>query len=71
MRPAAAGTGGMANELVGGNWLHRHEYRTVAQDLAAIDAVTRDDVIAVLAKYPLAEGTTVAIGPLEQISMAR
>jgi predicted Zn-dependent peptidase len=49
---------------VGGNWLQRREYRSVAQDLAAVDAVTLDEVAAVLARYPLSISTTVAIGPL-------
>lgn len=48
---------------VGGNWLHRREYRTVAQDLASIDAVTLDDVRSVLTRYPLSVSNTIAIGP--------
>ena len=52
---------------VGGNWTQRREYRSVQDDLAAIDAVTLDDLHAVLLKYPLTQSTTVAIGPLEKI----
>jgi predicted Zn-dependent peptidase len=52
---------------VGGNWLQRREYRTVRDDLAAIDAVTRDDAIDVLARYPLSINTTLAIGPLGKL----
>jgi len=49
---------------VGGNWMQRSEYRSVADDLAAVDAVTLDDVHRVLAQYPLSRSTTVTIGPL-------
>ena len=35
-------------------------------DLAATEAVTLESVAAVLAKYPLADGTTVAVGPLKK-----
>jgi predicted Zn-dependent peptidase len=55
---------------VGGNWLQRHEYRSVATDLATVDAVTLDDVHAVLAKYPLSRATTVTIGPLAELKPA-
>ena len=50
---------------VGGNWLQRCEYRSVADDLASVDAVTLDDVQRVLANFPLSQNTTVTIGPLE------
>jgi predicted Zn-dependent peptidase len=53
---------------VGGNWMQRREYRSVANDLATLDAVTLDDVHAVLAKYPLTRATTVTIGPLTEFS---
>ena len=29
---------------VGANWTHRHEYRSVKDDLAAVDGVTRDEI---------------------------
>jgi predicted Zn-dependent peptidase len=48
---------------VGGNWMQRQEYRTVKDDLDAIDAITRDEVTDVLARYPLSTNTTLAIGP--------
>jgi predicted Zn-dependent peptidase len=53
---------------VGGNWLQRREYRSVADDLASVDAVTIDDVAGVLAKFPLSVSTTVAIGPLTTLN---
>lgn len=51
---------------VGGNWLQRREYRPVAADLAAVDAVTVEEIARVLAAYPFSLNTTVAIGPLER-----
>ena len=52
---------------VGANWTQRHEYRSVQDDLDAVEAVTLDELHAVLAKYPLSNSTTVAIGPLEEV----
>jgi predicted Zn-dependent peptidase len=53
---------------VGGNWMQRREYRSVADDLATIDAVTLDDIHAVLAKYPLSKASTVTVGPLAELA---
>ena len=53
---------------VGGNWMQRREYRSVATDVAAVDALTLDDIHAVLAKYPLTKATTVTIGPLSEFA---
>jgi len=47
---------------VGGNWLQRREYRAVADDLKALDAVTTDDLHAVLRKFPLSRHTTITVG---------
>lgn len=56
---------------VGGNWLQRREYRSLSDDLAAVEAVAVADVMAVLAKYPLSKHATVAVGPLESIGEGR
>lgn len=48
---------------LGANWLHRREYRSVKDDLDAVDAVTLDQIRRVLATYPLTRNTAVAIGP--------
>ncbi|HTU26452.1 MAG TPA: pitrilysin family protein [Pirellulales bacterium] len=53
---------------VGGNWLQRREYRSVADDLAAVDAVTVEDIARVLARFPLSMSTTMAIGPLTTLN---
>ncbi len=53
---------------VGANWVHRHEYRSVADDLRAVDAVTVEKISAVLARFPLTVSTTIAIGPLAKVA---
>jgi predicted Zn-dependent peptidase len=52
---------------VGGNWLQRHEYRTVADDLKALDDVTVVSVRGVLERYPLTRTTTIAVGPQKDV----
>jgi predicted Zn-dependent peptidase len=52
---------------VGGNWLQRREYRTVADDLNALDAVTMDDLMAVLRKFPLSRYTALTVGPRKDV----
>jgi predicted Zn-dependent peptidase len=52
---------------VGTNWTHRRAYRSVADDLEAVEAVTLEQVAAVLARYPLSRSTAVAIGPLDSL----
>jgi predicted Zn-dependent peptidase len=52
---------------VGGNWLARREYRTIREDLAAVDALTPSDIRDLLAKYPLRRTTTLSIGPLAEL----
>jgi len=53
---------------VGGNWSQRREYRTIQDDLAAVDRITTVDLQNVLKKYPLSKHTTVIVGPLESVS---
>lgn len=53
---------------VGFHWSYRKEYRTVADDLRELEAVTRADIDAVLDRYPLCEPTIVALGPLEHLA---
>ncbi|MFO0791137.1 MAG: pitrilysin family protein [Pirellulales bacterium] len=52
---------------IGGNWLQRREYRTVADDLKALDDVTTAAIREVLAKYPLTDASTIAVGPCEDV----
>lgn len=50
---------------VGGNWLQRREYRSVADDLKALEHVSLDEIHQVLRDFPLSRKTTVTIGPLD------
>jgi predicted Zn-dependent peptidase len=52
---------------VGGNWLQRREYRTVADDLKSLDNVTVAQIREVLAKYPLTNCSTITVGPCEKV----
>jgi predicted Zn-dependent peptidase len=53
---------------VGANWTHRHEYRSVKDDLDAVDAVSIPKLAAVLKKYPLSQNTTIVIGPTGKLA---
>lgn len=53
---------------VGTNWLQRREYRTIQDDLEAIDKITVADLAEVVKKWPLTRNTTVVVGPLETIA---
>ncbi|MCE9604685.1 MAG: insulinase family protein [Planctomycetia bacterium] len=52
---------------IGGNWMQRREYRTIHDDLEAVDRITTADLAAVVKKWPLTKNTTVVVGPLETI----
>jgi predicted Zn-dependent peptidase len=49
---------------LGGNWVYRGEYRSVQEELDAFRAITTDDIRGLLAKYPLGQLSTAAVGPL-------
>ncbi len=62
----------LANELpsgrlfsIGGDWLARREYRSVAAEMDALQRITLDDIHAVPQKYPLNDALVVTVGPLE------
>jgi predicted Zn-dependent peptidase len=57
--------------VVGDDWLHRRQYRSVRDDLDSLAAMTLDDVTNVVAKYPLSSGTTLIISPLNDIAPPR
>ena len=50
------------------NWLYRKQYRTVEDDLKAVQALTAKDFRELLDAYPLGETTTVAVGPLTSLN---
>lgn len=56
---------------VGGNWLQRREYRTVADDLKALDDVTAESIRDVLTRYPLSNESTITVGPRTDLRQAR
>jgi len=49
--------------MVGGDWIARREYQSVAEELAVLDAITLEQVNEVLRVYPLTHNTTMTIGP--------
>lgn len=53
---------------LGSDWVYRREYRTIGDDLQAVAAVTPEDLVQVLSKYPLTRNTTLTIGPLEAVA---
>jgi predicted Zn-dependent peptidase len=48
---------------LGGNWLQRREYRTVADDLKSLDDVTVESIRDVLKQYPFSNASTITVGP--------
>jgi len=56
---------------VGGNWLQRREYHAVADDLAALDAVTAEDIQGVLHKFPMSRYSTITVGPRKDVRPPR
>jgi predicted Zn-dependent peptidase len=48
---------------IGQNWHSRHEYRSLDDELAALDAVTEDDLRQVITDFPLTLTSTVSVGP--------
>jgi len=54
---------------LGSNWVYRQEYRSVSDDLAALKALTLDDIRMSLERYPLVACTTAAVGPLSELNL--
>ena len=55
---------------VGNDWVYRRQYRPVEAELEAVAGIGVDELVAVLAKYPLSRPTTVTIGPLADVPEA-
>lgn len=53
---------------LGNNWVYRQEYRSVDDDLNTLQSISTADIRTLLEAYPLAQTTTVAIGPLESLN---
>jgi predicted Zn-dependent peptidase len=58
-------------QAIGMAWSYLHEYRDVDDELRAFEAVTLQDIRAVLDQYPLDQVTTLALGPLEELRRAK
>jgi predicted Zn-dependent peptidase len=52
---------------LGSNWVYRDEYRSVTDDLEAYRQLTPADIRDLLDQYPLAQVTTVGVGPLSTL----
>jgi predicted Zn-dependent peptidase len=52
---------------LGGNWIYRGEYRSVADDLNTFQAITGGEIRALLKQYPLGQLSTSAVGPLKSL----
>lgn len=52
---------------LGGNWVYRHEYRSVAADLQTLKQISQSDIRQLLDRYPLRQTTTVGLGPLGEL----
>ena len=55
---------------LGGNWVYRQTYRSVQNDLDMLQSLTTADIRKLLDTYPLAQSTTVTIGPLTSLNGA-
>ncbi len=49
---------------LGGNWLLRREYRTIADEVSIVRGITLADIRKLLDQFPLGQMTTVGVGPL-------
>lgn len=54
---------------LGGNWVSRQEYRTIADDLRTVEAITLADIRRLLEQYPLSLITTIGVGPRSAIQL--
>jgi predicted Zn-dependent peptidase len=56
-------------QAIGNAWTYLHQYRTVDDELIAFDAVTLATIRELLDRYPLDRVTTLALGPLDKLSL--
>lgn len=55
---------------LGGNWVYRGEYRSVADDLNDVRKITVQDINALLKEFPVRMTTTVGVGPRASLTEA-
>ena len=53
---------------LGGNWVYRGEYSSVADDLGIVRNIGAAQIRSLLQEYPLTVNTTIGVGPLEALS---
>ncbi|HBO43010.1 MAG TPA: insulinase family protein [Planctomycetaceae bacterium] len=53
--------------MVGTDWLARREYLSIAEELDLLEAITLDEINAVLRMFPLSRNTTMTIGPRKNV----
>ncbi|MEZ6131708.1 MAG: pitrilysin family protein [Planctomycetaceae bacterium] len=53
---------------LGGNWVYRQEYQSVADDLKIVRAVSLDDIARLLKQFPITLNTTVGVGPRKELN---
>ena len=53
---------------LGSNWVYREEYQSVQEELDILKSITPAHVKKLLAAYPLAQTTTVGIGPMKELA---
>lgn len=53
---------------LGGNWMYRNEYRSIASDLQTIRSLTLKDIREVLDSFPIQMTTTVGVGPQSELT---
>jgi predicted Zn-dependent peptidase len=55
-------------QAIGMTWTYLRQYRSIDDDLRSFDAVTLDSIREVLDKYPIDRLTTLALGPLKELT---
>ena len=55
-------------QAIGMAWTYLRQYRSVDDELKAFDAVTLETIREVLDQYPIDQVTTLALGPLKELS---
>jgi predicted Zn-dependent peptidase len=54
--------------VVGSHWTYRREYRSVRDDLNAVEDVSAEQITALLKRCPLSRNTTYLVGPLTELA---
>ena len=54
--------------VVGSHWNYRREYRSIRDDLAAVEAVTAEQIAELLRRYPFSRNTSFVVGPLSEVA---